>query len=951
MYIEEKVTPDRNLSIGVIITSVLDSYQNMILTGIEKQAKSLNIRLVCFNAGMFDYSEFSAKSKLDIVKLIDASYIDGLIILPGILLWENGQDDLQKILLHCNKIPIVSIGIPLENIPSIVVDNYIGMCGLFEHLIESHNCNRIAFVRGPVTNPEAEERYKAYVDTLSKFNIPYNEELVFIGDFESWAGPAAVKHFCDTQKLKFDALVCSDDVNAIQAMVELEKRNYKIPEDIKIGGFDDIEMSSISSPPLTTVNQPLIELGSIGIQRISEHLSGVTLPLIERVPTHLVIRNSCSCSISESFLEKINDKIELPPITDEIDNEFKIIFPFSWEDKIKEDLLKDILILYEEINRILINGQNELKLKKLLSSLIDKFIGRGVTTRLWHSILEKIFLRISQIKTDDKIQCGIKYLWKSTILMLNTNENDINSNKQIKSDARSLTIQVTGHRLSSSFSFDEIWKTLSLQLPLSDINFCSIILSNKKNLSDNQSYCYNNGETTIESNINLRRKNIIEDDLLKRTDTYQIIVPLITGHGHDGYIYFYLDEINSKFEIIAEQISSAFRTALLLEKINIQNNALQESEAENTRIILDSIGDAVIAVDIEGKVTKVNRVAEKLFGYTSKEFKNRNLFTVIKTQNSNNHKRLANTFQSIVEQGIPGDTIEEIIKTEDGLFHNIDYNGAPIRDINDSVVGVVLVMRDMTEQTFLQDQLNQTRKMDSLGQLASGIAHDLNNMLAGISGNAQMIKIRLEKPEKIISSADTILQITEVASELMRNLLSFSHKSKITSAPVDIHDCIKNSKNILEHSIDKMITVVEDLSASSHTVRGEAALIQNIIINLCINARDAMPDGGTLTISTKDITLNNRDCETSQFEIIPGSYCALAISDTGIGMEKELVDKIFEPFFTTKTIGKGTGLGLSAVYGIVKSHKGSIKIESEPGKGTSFIIYFPTDSEVLYFLD
>jgi PAS domain S-box-containing protein len=395
-------------------------------------------------------------------------------------------------------------------------------------------------------------------------------------------------------------------------------------------------------------------------------------------------------------------------------------------------------------------------------------------------------------------------------------------------------------------------------------------------------------------------------------------------------------------EILERAVEERTNELLLTNLALKQNLALRESENKDIRIMLDSIGDAVIVTDAAGHVTRMNTVAEKMTGWSATEATTVSVFKVLGINNATELQKIESSFKSILHHGQASNAFKQISFTaKDGSDHQVNYSGVPIRNLDSSIVGVVLVIRDVTEQLRMEEQLRQTQKMESLGHLASGIAHDLNNMLTGISGNAQIIQQKSDDPEYITKSSKTILAITDSATELMRNLLAFAHKTKIKAAPVDIHACISDAKNILDHSIGKNIQVVLNLNASAAVVHGESALLQNVIINLSLNARDAMPDGGTLTITTDNVIVDQKFCGSSPFELLPGQYIAVIVIDTGQGMSPEVQKRIFEPFFTTKEMGKGTGLGLSAVYGIVKSHKGSVTVRSKPGQGTTFVVYLP----------
>ena len=245
-----------------------------------------------------------------------------------------------------------------------------------------------------------------------------------------------------------------------------------------------------------------------------------------------------------------------------------------------------------------------------------------------------------------------------------------------------------------------------------------------------------------------------------------------------------------------------------------------------------------------------------------------------------------------------------------------------------------------------EERLRQSEKMDSIGKLAGGIAHDFNNMLAAILGAAELIEIKL--PSEDTGSHEMINLIKGAArrsAELTRNLLTFSRQQKTGSTLMDIHNIINDALAMLKLTLDKQIKLATKLEAETTSLIGDPSQIQNAILNLGINARDAMHEEGTLTISTKNIIFDQVYCSTSSFDLSPGKYIEIEVSDTGSGISKEIQKRIFEPFFTTKGHGNGTGLGLAAVYGSICMHGGAISVYSEPGTGTVFHIYLPMESD------
>jgi signal transduction histidine kinase/CheY-like chemotaxis protein len=262
---------------------------------------------------------------------------------------------------------------------------------------------------------------------------------------------------------------------------------------------------------------------------------------------------------------------------------------------------------------------------------------------------------------------------------------------------------------------------------------------------------------------------------------------------------------------------------------------------------------------------------------------------------------------------------------------------------------VMSLARDITERKKaeeqtrqLQEQLIQSRKLESIGELAGGIAHDFNNQLGAIVGLADLLLNQVEEGSKPYRYAEDILNTAKHSTELTSQLLAFARKGMYRTVPVEINTLIKEVVSILERSIDRRISIRQRLSDSAMMVVGDPGQLQNAVMNLALNARDAMPEGGEMTLSTCCVKLDQDFCRRNIYDISEGDYVKLTVSDTGIGMDEETIKHIFEPFFTTKKPGKGTGMGLAAVYGTIMNHGGAMDLDSEPGEGTTINIYLPS---------
>lgn len=276
----------------------------------------------------------------------------------------------------------------------------------------------------------------------------------------------------------------------------------------------------------------------------------------------------------------------------------------------------------------------------------------------------------------------------------------------------------------------------------------------------------------------------------------------------------------------------------------------------------------------------------------------------------------------------------------DGSRVAVMISSAPIRDHRGFIIAGVANLFDVTERKQLEQQLRQAQKMDALGRVSGGIAHDFNNLLTIISGYAQMLVDNLKPGDPTRRDLEPIIEAADRAAGLTRQLLTFSRRQIVQPKLLEINRQVSRMNRMLRRVLGEDIELVTSLKSESRHIRSDPGQLEQVILNLAINSRDAMPHGGKLTIETAEIELGNGALDELR-KLPPGRYIVLAVSDTGVGMDAETMNHLFEPFFTTKGKGKGTGLGLATVYGIVKQNKGEIVVDSEPGAGTTVRIYFP----------
>ncbi len=364
-----------------------------------------------------------------------------------------------------------------------------------------------------------------------------------------------------------------------------------------------------------------------------------------------------------------------------------------------------------------------------------------------------------------------------------------------------------------------------------------------------------------------------------------------------------------------------------------------KGEQERLRLAtaIEQSAESILVTDADGTIQYVNPSFERITGYSRKEAVGRNPCIV----KSDRHDKAF--YRNMWETLAAGEVWRGhlINKKRDGTLYEEDATISPVKDESGTIVNYVAVKRDVTGEVLLEKQLQQAQKMEAIGTLAGGIAHDFNNLLQVIQGNVDIGLLKLGKGRPGPSEFQEIRRAARSAADLTEGLLTFSRHFESKLRPVDLNHELEQVAKMLNRTISKMIAIELNLADDLDTINGDPAQLQQVVMNLAVNARDAMPGGGELHIQTQNAQLDAEYCKL-HLGTKPGRYVLVSVTDSGFGMEKEIVEHIFEPFFTTKGLGEGTGLGLSIAYGIVQSHGGSITCYSEPGEGTTFKVYLPT---------
>ncbi len=347
---------------------------------------------------------------------------------------------------------------------------------------------------------------------------------------------------------------------------------------------------------------------------------------------------------------------------------------------------------------------------------------------------------------------------------------------------------------------------------------------------------------------------------------------------------------------------------------------------------------AVVEWDLDFRVVAWNPAAERIFGYSREEASGQHGHFIVPPDVRPAVDRVWHELLTTKKGGMRGSANDNV--TKDGRLISCEWYNTPLIDDAGRVLGVASLVQDVSERVGLEERLRQSQKMEAVGRLAGGVAHDFNNLLTVILGYTQILADGVPSGSRLADSAAQIKSAADRAAGITRQLLAFSRKQVLSPRIINLNDIMLNLDSLLRRLIGEDIEVITMPANDLGSVRADPGQIEQVLMNLALNARDAMPHGGTLTLETANVDLDEAYAGEHQ-PIGPGHYVMLVVSDNGHGMTPEVRARVFEPFFTTKEVGKGTGLGLSTVYGIVKQSGGYIWVCSDPGRGTSFKIYFP----------
>ena len=867
-----KTVPKKEKTVyGLVINQIHHRYQSMMYPGILDATKCRDSSLVCFIAKPLGTKSIQEKRENEIYHLASEKSLDGLIVVNNAIGKDVSQDDQRAFLMGYSPLPVVSIsGYPVDGYTTIGLENKKGMQDLVLHLINDHGYKCLAFIKGPEKSFDAHTRYKVFLETLAENGIETQSLHVYEGDFVRSTGSEAVRVLLDERKIRPEVILCANDEMAIGVHRELLSRGLRIPEDIAITGFDNIDEAKIVNPSITTVNHPLYKEGWSGISLLSDILEGKSVPPFTTFPSKLVIRRSCGCRVDA---ESVNHRV-IPAMPNFYAEKARQSFNYNeLTDKLIETLYRDEIIIAEycevfEMDRKIITEVVQCFLNGLAADDISIFCSlqncpsfSNIFPRLGYDFLRVITDRIvyhacSTLKLEDSICHAIDKFSNSVTLHLLDNLAHYHENRVIQARDFSWSMHNVVKALCSTSELSKLREILLQLLPSLELPFVFIGLYSKSqhecNIREKNTTVYlDYRESGIPGNPVgdvFPALEIVPDKPWKTDNTMTYLVyALATETESLGYVVFGHREAQDKniYEALQGHFSSSLSSSMMLETILLQSNEMKS-----------------LLRDQEQKANLLEDAYSKL-----KENK---------------------------------------------------------------------------------DKIIIAEKMASLGRMTAGFSHEMSTPLATI--RSCLMQLEILKTEYLHSIYDGFVSLADhkgIAEDLDRNIsLARKASEKLSSFIKDIKSQTRTLSPEDRYEFDALPVLKETIAMLSHRFRqincaptlhvpqkplmllGYPARFSQVVSNLLINALDACSLNSDSTVRVS-ICREGRDA-------------VLEVHDNGTGIPDDIQSRIFDPFFTTKPINDGMGLGLSIVHDIITGEfGGTINVESELGKGSTFIAVFP----------
>ncbi len=928
---------DKRPTIGVLIDWLDNGYQSTVLKGVISEAQANDVNVLCFVGRSLKIPDRFADNANFVYNLPGPENVDGLLIFSGAL----GYYDSAAVVELCNQhksLPIVSVSHEIEGISSIVVDNEIGSYEAVCHLITEHGIRRIAYAKGPEGHPEAEQRCAGYIRALRENGIEPDPALIVPGGFLNAEGERSVRELLDERHVEFDAVVAACDRLAVGIAETLQKRGYRIPEDIAVIGFDDLDLAAAFTPPLATVYQPIVGQGIEGVRLLLAKIKNDPAPDRVVLPTRLTVRRSCGCM--SPWITSIDLEIRFENLTHLGD------LHGSWPDSILSHIsapLLDTFVMLPEswpsdLLQSFVDSIGDGTSKPFLATLnrlLNEVILQGGKVSEWQGVISAVRQVMLPILEDRKVSLQAENLFHQSRVLISESVYRVQVNQETNSEEQNVLIRSLVFELVSTLRLNEQMVILSQHLSYLNIKEGYLVLFEDNRWDSEWSrlvmaYTPESVLIATDEGIRFPTHQLIPAEYRETaSSTTYAVLPIFFQDEHIGLLILDLCfESMTAYELVRAVTSSAIKSEWLYRELQSYSDDLKAKvqnvtaelvrSKERAETILNNSPDAILLLDESQIIETGNSTCESVLGYPSNNLVGKQPFSLVAEESKD---RLAMALSQLTESHTPI-RLEVLARHRSGVSFDAEIALSPIVD-SDQFTGAVCLIRDISVLKDLE------RMKDAL---LSTTAHELRTPLTTIQGFTEILLSR----ELTIDRQTRYLQFINNQSThlggLVDNLLDVARIQagrglEMSFEAVDIEEIIRAVVRSYHESNPDYTFELVDLNGSRKVI-GAPLRLEQVIRNLVSNAVKYSPEGGQVTIRIEE----------------QGDRLEVSIRDEGIGMTEEQLAHLFERFYRanqTNSAVEGVGLGLTICKQIVEGHGGKIWAESKPGKGSTFTFSIP----------
>ncbi len=815
----QKSQTDR-LTLGLLTHSILDEYGVVLWHGVLDAAKEHDVNLISFVSVDFPTSDGFAAHARVVYDLVSPARIDGLVMSTGPMSHTVGLKGLEILFDRYHPLPLLLIGTGPENLHQVVVDNAKGLRELFRHLIEAHGYRRIAFIKGPDGNPDAENRYRIYTETLANYDIPLDLDLVTSGNFTYACGRAAISLWLEQRHLEIDAIVAANDLMAFGVLEALQHRGVRVPTDIAVAGFDDVEEAMLVIPSLTTVRQPVYEMGHRATDMLISLLRGEAVPQQVTLSTQVIIRQSCGCQSPiivqaaaetiPSFDESLETAITARRTRILTDMQQSLKTHDSREAQWMEQLLDAFAaeILKEEAGSFL----------AALQEVLIQVVAVERDTAIWQnplSVLRQHTLPV--IRNTDKL-VQVENLWQQARIMVGEITRRVEKYQRLKAEYRAETLRRIEGKLVNNFDLPGFMNTLISELP--ELNIHGLYLSLYENPERPTEWSQLLLASNEQSRMTLQpgeyrfpSRQLVPERMLPQKRSYSMVLIPLHFQSTEEQIGYVLFEVGPRdgitYDALRVSIGSALQGALLMRKIQ-ENAAALAREKYIVDAFMAGIPDCIFFKDRRSRITRANMAYAKMMGYHHpQDIVGKSDFDFFPKKDAQIHYEQE---QGIIGTGVPIMNVEEYIDRPDGRVDWLLTTKMPLCDEHGEIIGTFGISKDITELKQAQEGLVRAyaeveKRVDErtveLNRLNKALQEEINKHLETANS--------LEKSEKQyrllaqnVRDGIIIIQTGKLAfaNPAFAIMLGYSPDDLVLTDPVMLFH--KNAQPIVQERLDQM---------------------------------------------------------------------------------------------------------------------------------------------------